>query len=214
MRHPATPLVALVDTPWESSAGRTRELLLRAAATRPVVVVENASEGDYSALSRSSSAGGVRVIRPSVPAYLSALDAGTVVAEILAALPELAPYPAVDLWVGDPMLVPYADYLPVRLTVVDFADDGEGALAGDVPLPLRVRDLLNVADVVFVDSAELLARIAGERADARLVLSAAGGEWDGVWADMDRTMEAALRERCAESARPAPAVDEKIAEQV
>lgn len=198
MRHPATPLIALVPSGWEECSPRARRLLARAARTRPVVAVEAARDGAYVALARSRTGDGVALVRPRVPSYLAPLEAETIISELLAELPEFACRAAVDLWVAAPMLVPYADELPVRLTAFDHA--GDLAERDDPPegLPLRLRDLLGVADVVFAGDEARLAVALADNPSSHLVPSPredSAEEWDHTWARMDRLMAEALEGR-------------------
>lgn len=212
LRHPATPLVALSCATWQT--GRTYELLTRAARTRPVIVVEPAVSSEFVALRRDRLVRGLTVVRPQIPGHLDGVEMETLLAELLTEVPELAGCAAVDLWICSPLSTHYADDLPVRLTVFDYAEDRVGCPGAPENLSLRQRDLFGVADVVIADGSRLFAKAVTQHANVHCIPSvgeqapgarqavgqqpalaapdAAEELWDLTWAQIDRAMAEAL----------------------
>lgn len=169
----ARDVVCFSRTRWDWAgvcgvdAGRTRELMLRAARTRRVFFVEEAVFGPQrSRVESRVVADSLIVLRPRVRIGTPAAEVDAVVAALVAV--ELS-VRAVDdpvVWLSTPMALGLASEIDASVVVYDVVDDLVARAAAYPTFDDRERQLLHEADVVFASGPSLYE--ASERSDVFL----------------------------------------------
>lgn len=149
-------LVCLSHLRWDFVFQRPQQLMSRCARERRVFFVEEpVFEGDHAELKLRTSAQGVQVAVPFIPAGLTEEDAGRAQKKLLAELFTQQNINDYALWYYTPLALTWTDTLAPLATVYDCMDE-LSAFQGASPALLRCeQELLARADLVFTGGQSL-----------------------------------------------------------